>query len=354
MKKKQFFFLDNRPFIYIFSGLLGYALGIWLVFSGLELKTATVKLNENGSLQPTEMHHAVQNRSKNQIVDSLESSMNWHPAYLKWGLFIGLLMAFASAILVSALRLNMKIVYSFSLWKSWYNILIFSYAVVLAIFFIGFIISGVSDKILIPDEIFRNLELISESNLKKLSWISPIIFCPGILCLSGLLLLNLAIVDRNADENTDEDYETGRQIELQRYFRFFSISLSILITGGMVTSSLLRDVVYSVIVPLNQEVVESPEWKALAPSEFILIYGLNQVVILTAVLVPSFFYIHRSGQMALNRIQSDPSKEGAQLAKQFSPQRMLLQKVWLISLILMPFWALFASRLLNFLAKLLD
>jgi len=354
MKKKQSFFLDNRPFIYIFSGLLGYAFGIWLVFSGLKLETAMVELNENGRLQLTEEHHAVQNGSNDQIVDSLKGSMNWHPAYLKWGLFMGLLTAFSGAILVSALLLNIEIILNFSLWKNQFHILIFSSAIAFAVFFLKCILPAATDKVLIPQEIFSNLNLLADTSLKKIEWVSyPIIFS-GILCLSGLFLLNLAIVDRNFQKSTDEDVETGRQTELQRYFRFFSTSLSILITGGMITSSLLRDVVYSVVVPLNKEVVESPEWKALAPSEFILIYGLNLVVILTAVLVPSFFYIHRSGQLALFRIQSDPSNEGAQLAKQFAPQRMLLQKLRLASLILMPFLALFVSRLLDILARQLD
>lgn len=357
---KQSFFFENRPFLYIFSGLIGYMVGTWLVFGSFSPNAVTLQFDKHGHLEPISVPSvdAEAELHGERIISPDRDFLNWHPEFLKWGVFIGLLMAFAGAILLPSILLNIKIIQDFSLYKDLKRSVRYFLAWVVLGGVYLWLVPQVNKWVLIPDELFGHLRVLYPPGINRhLPWISRLIVLPGILCLLGLFLLNLVIMDRNETnrqalekkKKIDAASQAALQTELRKYFRFFSISISVLIAGGMLTSSLLRNVVYSVIIPVSKEVAASPEWKAISPSEHILIYGLNQVVFLAAILVPSFFFINRSGQLALKSVLMQDPETGDYLAEEMSPQRMLLQKIWICLLILMPFLALFANKLLVFL-----
>jgi len=47
---KQSFFFENRPFMYIVFGIIGYLTGIWVLFNGLSTETLTLQLDGYGHL----------------------------------------------------------------------------------------------------------------------------------------------------------------------------------------------------------------------------------------------------------------------------------------------------------------
>jgi len=284
-----------------------------------------------------------------RIVSPTKDFLNWHPAFLQWGILVAMLSAFACAILLPAVLLNLKIIQDFSILKNpERGAMYLVSAIVLGGGFL-WVSSPVSKALLIPDELFERQNLLYYKHVDLHFWFTRVIVLAGLLCFLGLLLLNLVISDRNARNGHDAEIESALQAELECYFRFFSTSVSILITGGILTSLLQRDVLYSVVKPASEAVTHSAEWKALSPMELVFIFGFNQVVFLMAFLVPTFHFIHRSGQLALNRIQFYHPEAGAVSPLNLSPRRKLLQNLWLWGLILSPFMAFFASKLLRLL-----
>lgn len=354
-------FIDDQPFIYGLSAVAAYFLSWWLIFGHIKpdvvYVSASVKQSTNQAAlaSASGSFHLLQ--IDNRVTEPPAWFANRHPELLKWGELICLLMAFAGAVLIPSILIMKQLVLDFRLHT---DILRQRWLWVVAVFILLAAISQIAKKSALntstsPTDLLDRYGLLFTSPVYR-GVAVHFIQAAGFTCLTALVALSLAIANRNHIPPTDLNDETQsrHQRNLTRHFWFLAVCVSILIAGGTLGFSMLRELAYAIILPASETTRQSLAYKSLIPASFQLYYGLNFSIFLAAALIPIYFYLRRSGELALAQIRLiAPSGESEldQLINQ--PNRLLWDTVRLGILILLPFISLAIKRIFELIESLM-
>jgi len=349
-------FFDNQPLIYIVSGFIAYIVGGWLVFSNIKTDEVVLQITSGNDQSPLFVEKRVTLKDS-ILVDASDRSkgilfqdkwfINRHPFFSKWGVFISLLIAFAGAIFLPAILLIIKMIKDYSLveyirQKNW----LWTIPVFLLLWVAGYLVEGTANELVfLPTDILRHFDLLYE-NWWQREVFTNFIKAAAFTCLSGIVVLIFSTSWRNEKAGDDDLEEARLQKDLTKYFNFFAGSASILIAGGVLTSVLLRDVVFSLVQPSDDFTRNSDAYQQLVPASFHIMYGLNFTIILAIFLIPTRRYLNNSGRLALARIHYKDPDAGSELEATLNHNNLILGQVRFTAIILLPFIMLFAHRFL--------